>query len=101
MPPRLHVLHAYTRLKMSSSKVSVVARNMSESLMFLKKGMQVVRVVSASPVLPGELSPEMETVLEAGDKQEPLFMAEQQKKLPEKLNLDGLSNWTPQNTIAA
>ena len=43
LPPGLHVLHAYTRLKMSSSKVSVVVRNMSESLIFLKKGVQVAR----------------------------------------------------------
>ena len=30
LPPGLHVLHAYTRLEMSSSKVSVIIRNMSE-----------------------------------------------------------------------
>ena len=28
LPPGLHVLHVYTRLKMSSSKVSMVVRNM-------------------------------------------------------------------------
>ena len=44
---------------MSSSKVSVVVRNMSESPVFLKKGVQVTQVVSTSPVLPAELSPEM------------------------------------------
>ena len=60
-----HVLHGYTRLKMSSSKVSVVVRNMLESAIFLKKGMQVARVVSASPVPPVELSPEMEAALGA------------------------------------
>ena len=38
LPPRLHVLHAYTRLKMSGSKVSMVVRNMSESPVLLKKG---------------------------------------------------------------
>ena len=63
LPPGLHVLHTYTRLKMSSSKVSVVVRNMSESLIFLKKGMQVARVVSVLPVPPAEISPEMEAVL--------------------------------------
>ena len=41
LPPGLHVLHTYTRLKMSSSKVSVVVRNMSDSPIFLKKGVQV------------------------------------------------------------
>ena len=58
LPPTLHVLHTYTWLKMSSSKVSVV-RNMSESPVFLKKGVQVARLVSASPVELAELSPEM------------------------------------------
>ena len=52
----LHVLHAYTRLKMSRSKVSMVIRNMSKSPIFLKKGVQVARVVSASPVLLAEFS---------------------------------------------
>ena len=44
LPPWLHVLHAYTRLKRSSSKVFIVVRNRSESSIFLKKGMLVVRV---------------------------------------------------------
>ena len=60
LPPGLHVLHAYTRLKMSSSRVSMVVRNMSESSIFLKKGVQVARVVSALPIPPAELSPELE-----------------------------------------
>ena len=81
LPPKLHILHAYTRLKMSSSKVSVVVRNMSKSSIFLKKGVKVARVISASPVPPTELSPEMEAVLGMEDKWEPLSVAEQQKKL--------------------
>ena len=52
----LHILHAYARLKMSSSKVPVVVRNMSDSPIFLKKGVWVACMVSASPVLPVELS---------------------------------------------
>ena len=56
LPPRLHILHAYTRLKMSNSRVSVVVRNMSKFSIFLKRGVQVARVVSTSPVLPAELS---------------------------------------------
>ena len=75
LPPRLHVLHAYTRLKMSSSKMSVVVRNMSESLIFLKMGVHVARVVSMLPVLPMELSPEMEAVLGEEEKWESLSMA--------------------------
>ena len=52
LPPGLHVLHTYTRLKMSSSKVSMVVRNMLESTIFLKKGVQIARVVSTLPVPP-------------------------------------------------
>ena len=101
LPPGLHILHAYTRLKMSSSRVSVVVRNMSESSIFLKNGVQVTRVVSASPVPPLELSPEWEAILGMEDKWEPLSMTERQNKLPEKLNLDGLSNWIHQNAAVA
>ena len=72
----LHVLHAYTRLKMSSGKVSVVVRNMSESSIFLKKGVQVARVVSALPVPPVELSLEFEAILGMEHKWEPLSVAE-------------------------
>ena len=101
LPPRLHILHAYTRLKMSSSRVSMVVRNMSESSIFLKKGVQVARVVSTLPILPAELSPEWEAILGMEDKWEPLSVAERQTKLLEKLYLDGLSNWTPQNATMA
>ena len=37
---------------MGSNKVSMVVRNMSESPVFLKKGVQVAWVVLASPVPP-------------------------------------------------
>ena len=97
LPLGLHVLHAYTRLKMSSSKVSVIIRNMSESPVFLKKGVQVAWVVSASLLPPVELSLEMEAALGMEDRCPSLLVAEQQGKLLEKLNLDGLSNWTPRN----
>ena len=76
LPPGLHVLHAYSRLKMSSSKVSVVVRNMSESVIFMKKGVQVARMVSALPVLPAEISLEMEAVPRAEDRRQPLSVAE-------------------------
>ena len=101
LSPGLHVLHAYTRLKMSSNKVSVVVRNMSEYPIFLRKGVHVARVVSASLVPPTDLSPEMEAVLGAEAEWEPMSVAEQQEKLLEKLKLDGFSNWTPQNAAAA
>ena len=38
----LHVLHAYTHLKNGSYKVSLMVRNMSDSHIFLKKGVPVV-----------------------------------------------------------
>ena len=85
---------------MSSSKVSVIVRNISESLVFLKKGMQVVRVVFVSPVPPAELFPEMEVVLGTEGRWPSLSVIEQQKKLLENLNLDRLSNWTPTNAAA-
>ena len=65
LPLGLHILHAYTRLKNGSRKVSPVVRNMSDSHILLKKDVPVARVVSASLVLPTELSPEMEAALGA------------------------------------
>ena len=63
LPLGLHVLHAYMHFKNGSSKVSLVVRNISNSHIFLKKGVPVVWVVSASLVPPAELSPDMETTL--------------------------------------
>ena len=71
----LHVLHAYTQLKMSSSKVAVVVRNKSDSPIFLKKGVQVACMVSALPVLPVELSPKMEAALGVEKAHEPMTEA--------------------------
>ena len=86
--PGLHVLHTYTQLKMNSSKVSVIVRNMSDSPIFLKKGVRVACVVSASPapLPPMELSPEMETALGAEMAHEPMTVAPWQEKLLKKLN---------------
>ena len=69
LPPGLHILHAYTRLKMSSSRVSMEVRNMSESSIFLKKGVHVARVVSALPILLTDLSLKWEAILGMEDKQ--------------------------------
>ena len=63
LPPVLHILHAYTHLKNGSGKVSLVVRNMSDNHIFLKKGVPVVRVMSASLVPPVKLSLEMEVIL--------------------------------------
>ena len=45
LPPGLHVLHTYTRLKMGSNKVSVIMHNMSDSPIFLKKGVQLAHTL--------------------------------------------------------
>ena len=81
LPLGLHVLHAYTCLKNGSRRVSLVVRNMSDSQIFPKKGMPVVWVVSASLVLPKELSPEMETMLGVESRPEPLLVTARQEKL--------------------
>ena len=72
LPPGLHVLHTYTRLKNGSGRVSLMVRNMSDSHIFLKKGVPVARVVSASPVPPTELLPEMEAALGMEARPEPM-----------------------------
>ena len=100
LPLGLHVLHAYTCLKNSSGRVSLVVRNVSDSCIFLKKGMPVVRVVSTMLVPPAELSPEMEAALGEESRPEPLSVAARQEKLLEKLNLDGLAHWSPENVVA-
>ena len=64
LPPCLHVLHAYTRLKNGSNKVFVVVRNMSHSPLYLKKEVQIAHVVSAVPVPPTKSSLEMEAAWE-------------------------------------
>ena len=53
------------------------------------------------PVSPAEISLEMEVVLGAEDRHQPLSVAEQQQKLLEKLDLDGLSNLTSWNVAVA
>ena len=73
---------------------------MSDSPIFLKKGVQVAHIMSALPVPPAKLSPEMEATLREEEQPEPMSVAAHQEKLLEKLNLDGLSNWTPRDTTA-
>ena len=63
LPPGLHILHAFTHFKNGSGRVSLVVRNMSNSHIFLKKGVPVAHVMLASPVPPAELLPEMEAAL--------------------------------------
>ena len=73
---------------------------MSDSHIFLKKGVPVAQVVSASLVPPVELSPEKETTLGMESRPKPMSVAVRQEKLLEKLNLDGLAHWSPENVAA-
>ena len=74
---------------------------MSDSHIFLKKGVLVVQVVSALLVLLTELLREMEAALGAESQPEPMSVAARQKRLLEKLNLDRLAHWSPENAVAA
>ena len=97
LPPGLHILQAYTHLKNGS----IMVRSMSDSHLFLKKGVPVVQVVLALLVPPMELSPEMEATLSTEARPEPMSVVVSQEKLLEKLNLDGLAHWSPKNAAAA
>ena len=100
LPLGLRVFHAYAHLKNGSRRVSLVVRNVSDSQIFLKKGVPVARVVSTMLVSPAELSPEMEAALGEESRPEPLLVAARQEKLLEKLNLDRLTCWSPENAMA-
>ena len=68
---------------------------MTDSAIFLKKGVHVVHVVSAIMVPPAEVPSEQVEGTEAP--QEQMSVQEWQEKLMDKLNLDGLSEWSPRN----
>ena len=63
LPPGLQVLHAYTTLTAGNKHVLIVVWNMTNSAIFLKKGVHIVHVVSATLVPPAELPPEEEAVM--------------------------------------
>ena len=86
-----------TCLNNNSGKVSLMVRNMSNSHIFLKKGVLVAGVMSASAVPPTELLPEIEATLGMEARPEPMSVVVRQEKLLEKLNLDGLAHWSPRN----
>ena len=52
------------------------------------------------PIPPAELSPKMKAALGAEVQQEPMSIFMHQERLLEKLNLDGLSSWSPRNAAA-
>ena len=56
-------------------------------------------VVSTSLVLPAKLSPEMEAALGVESQPKPMSVTVSQEKLLEKLNLDGLAHWSPENVV--
>ena len=66
----------------------------------LRRGCQWCHVMSASPVPPTELLPEMEAVLGMEARPEPMSVVARQEKLLEKLNLDGLAHCSPRNAVA-
>ena len=72
---------------------------MMDSAIFLKKGVCVVHVVSVMLVPPAKVPSEQVEGMEAS--QEQMSVQEWQEKLMDKLNLDGLSEWSPHNAAIA
>ena len=70
---------------------------MSDSPIYLKKGVQIACMVLAALVPLARLSPAMEATLGAEAQQEELSVPTCQENLLEKLNMDRLSNWSPRN----
>ena len=80
-------------------QILIVVRNMTDQAIFLKKATQVAHVVSAT-LAPPEETPSTQDE-DAHAPKECMTVQEQQDKLLEKLNLDGLSQWTPCNATIA
>ena len=99
LPPRLQVLHTYMTITADCKQIPIVVWNMTDQAIFLKRGTRMAHVVSAT------LAPLEETpTLGKDDAQAPkerMTVQERQDKLLEKLNLDGLSEWTPHNASIA
>ena len=94
LPLGLHVHHTYMCLKNGSCRVSLMVKSMFDSHIFLQKRVPLARVMSASPVPPTKLSPEMEAILGSEAKPEPMSVVARQERLLEKLNLDRLAHWS-------
>ena len=97
LPPRLQVLHTYTTITAGCKQISIVVRNMTDQAIFLKKGARVAHIVSATLAPPEETPTQGE---DAHTLKECMMVQERQDKLLEKLNLDGLSQWTPRNALS-
>ena len=72
---------------------------MTDQAIFLKKGTRVAHIVSAT-LTPTEGTPSTQGK-DAHALKECMTVKEWQDKLLEKLNLDGLSQWTPRNAAIA
>ena len=75
--------------------------NVSESPIYLKKGVQVTCLVPATPILPSMPALLLEGAAALEAITEPLSIVEWQAKLLEKLDLSGLKNRAPRNAEAA
>ena len=82
-----------------NKQVLRVVRNMTDKAIFLKKGARVAHIVSAMLASPEEAPSEQDEDVQAP--KEHMMVQERQEKLLEKLNLDGLSEWTPHNAAIA
>ena len=76
-------------------------QNVSESPIYLKKDVQVTRLVPAMPIPSSMPALVLEGVTALEAIAEPLSMAEWQAKLLETLDLSGLRSWAPRNAEAA
>ena len=101
LPLVLQVLHAYFTLTTGNHNISIAVQNMSDCAILLKKGMPVAQMVLATLVPPANLIPEEETITGTDALQEQMSIEECQHKLLDKLNLDGLSQWSPHNMATA
>ena len=99
LPPGLQVLHVYTTLTAGSKQVLIVVQNMTDNAIFLKNGACVAHVVSVMLAPPEEAPSEEAKSVQAPKEQ--ITVQERQEKLLEKLNLDGLSEWSPHNAAIA
>ena len=92
LPPGLQVLHTYTTMTAGCKQTSIVVQNVTDQAIFLKKGTRVAHIVSAT-LAPLEETPSTQGE-DAHEPKERMMVQERQDKLLEKLNLDGLSQWT-------
>ena len=99
LTPRLQVLHVYMTHAPGNKHVSIVVWNMMDKAIFLKKGPRVAHVVSA--MLASLEETPLEQDEDAPTLKEHMMAQERQDKLLEKLNLNGLSKWTPHNAAIA